>query len=175
MVTMIEIDSFTSKFKHLLGNGYKATLTFEAIDGEAFVTLKAGLRSDCPLRLAPSQNCETQNFCSLKQRSPSYYRRQERRKLSNQNKCAAKAPVVAVNETEEYDAVKSDEVSTAEQVATEGSSNLEANSADCFETDVYTYLYLNTVKKSVEKEAVAYVADKPQENFEMDHVKEVLR
>ena len=40
-----EIDSFTLKFKSLLGNGFKATLTFEAEDGEAFATLKAGLGS----------------------------------------------------------------------------------------------------------------------------------
>ena len=38
-----EIDSFTSKFKSLLVNGFKATLTFEAENGEASITLKAGL------------------------------------------------------------------------------------------------------------------------------------
>ena len=99
-------------------------MTFELIDGEAFVTLKAGLGSDCSLRLAPSQSCETQNFYSLKQRSPSYYRRQERRKLSNQNKCASKAPMVAVNETEECDAGKAEVVCNAEQAETEGSFNI---------------------------------------------------
>ena len=35
---MVEIDSFMSKFKHLLNNGFKATMTFEADNGEAFVT-----------------------------------------------------------------------------------------------------------------------------------------
>ena len=42
-VTIAEIDSFTSKLKALLANGFEATLTMEAIKVEAFVTLKAGL------------------------------------------------------------------------------------------------------------------------------------
>ena len=154
---MVEIDSFTSKFKHLLGNGYKATLTLEAIDGEAFVTLKAGLGSKCSLPLAPSQNCQTQNYGnyhSLKQRSHSYYRRQKRRKLSNKNMCAEKAPLVAVDKTyEEYDADKLEKVSTTGKVDSEEISDTEANSVVYSETDVYTYLYLNNEKKSIEKDA----------------------
>ena len=42
----LELDSFYTKFKHLLNSGYNATLTLESIRGEAFVCLKAGLDSD---------------------------------------------------------------------------------------------------------------------------------
>ena len=45
--TLSEIDSFTAKFKALMVKGFKATLTVEAIDGEAFITLKAGLGPKC--------------------------------------------------------------------------------------------------------------------------------
>ena len=45
--TLNEIDSFTLKFKSLLANGFKATLTFEAVEGEAFATLKAALGAKC--------------------------------------------------------------------------------------------------------------------------------
>ena len=38
-----EMESFLWKFKNLQYAGIKASLTFEAEDGQAFVTLKAGL------------------------------------------------------------------------------------------------------------------------------------
>ena len=41
----VEIDSFTTKFKLLLSNGYKATLTFESVEGEVFATLKVMILS----------------------------------------------------------------------------------------------------------------------------------
>ena len=40
-----EADSFVLKFKNLWHAGVKATLTFQSDNGEAFVTLKAGLGS----------------------------------------------------------------------------------------------------------------------------------
>ena len=45
--TLSEIDSFTAKFKALMMKGVKVTLTVEAIEGEAFITLKAGLGLKC--------------------------------------------------------------------------------------------------------------------------------
>ena len=39
----IEIDSFTTKFKYLVANGFHASLLFEAENGNAIVTLKSSL------------------------------------------------------------------------------------------------------------------------------------
>ena len=67
-----------NKFKFLCSAGYKATLTIEASEGEAFVTLKTGLGHIVPP-------------CPIKKsyrRGPSYQRRQERRQ-------AARAAVAA--------------------------------------------------------------------------------
>ena len=78
----IEIDSFVMKFKFLLSNGFKASLNVEAQDGEAYITLKAGLgRIQHLSKSAPSFSYAD----CVKQRSPSYYRRQDRRRQSRQN------------------------------------------------------------------------------------------
>ena len=77
----IEIDSFVMKFKFLLNNGFKASLNVEAQDGEAYITLKAGLGRIQHLKSAPSFSYAD----CVKQRSPSYYRRQDRRRQSRQN------------------------------------------------------------------------------------------
>ena len=74
----VEIDSFTTKFKLLLSNGYKATPTFESVEGEVFATLKAGLGDDSFFR----QN-DREAF-HRKPRSPAYLRRQDRRKIERQ-------------------------------------------------------------------------------------------
>ena len=66
-----ELDSFYRKFKSLLVAGHNATLTLEGVAGEATVTLKASLGV-----VRPSSNGN--NFGQ--HRSPSYFRRQQRRK-----------------------------------------------------------------------------------------------
>ena len=43
-----EVDSFVAKFKYLCHAGFKATLKFEAVDGEASVVFTAGLGSIPP-------------------------------------------------------------------------------------------------------------------------------
>jgi len=43
MASLQELDSFITKFKHLLHNGFEATLSIESKMGKAFVVLKAGL------------------------------------------------------------------------------------------------------------------------------------
>ena len=79
MTTNVEIDSFTSKFKALLFNGIQASLSFESKDGEAFVVLKAGLGSCHVTKTEMKHHHEYFNF--KKSRSPSYQRRQEKRRL----------------------------------------------------------------------------------------------
>ena len=77
-----EIESFLTKFKSLLYSGYNATLTLESKKGEAFICLKAGLG---PVSIPSSSDCKaqtSQKLKPLKHRSPSYRRRQERRRKS---------------------------------------------------------------------------------------------
>ena len=77
MTTYLEIDSFYTKFKNLLVSGFKASLTLESQDGEAFATLKAGLGYDYSQRwrFQDGVHCAPKKFG----RSPAYYRRQVRR------------------------------------------------------------------------------------------------
>ena len=75
-----EIDSFSSKFKALVANGLKATLTLEADGSEVFATLKAGIGSNLLTAVQAAAMRETQSFMK-RSRSPAYYRRQEKRKL----------------------------------------------------------------------------------------------
>ena len=78
----IEIDSYVMKFKFLLNDGFKAYLNVEAKDGEAYITLKVGL--GCIQHLSKSTHSFSYADC-VKQRSPSYYQRQDRRRQSRQN------------------------------------------------------------------------------------------
>ena len=82
--TLSEIDSFTAKFKALMMKGVKAILTVEAIEGEALITLKAGLGLKCLLHVH-----ENPQPLYKKPRSPAYFRRQAKRKLKRQ--CGLKA------------------------------------------------------------------------------------
>ena len=68
----IQIDSFVEKFKLLQGAGYKASLSFESELGEVSISLSFKVGINTP----PSSPLQT----FLGRRSPSYYRRLERRK-----------------------------------------------------------------------------------------------
>ena len=86
-----EIDSFVLKFKYLCHAGYKASLSLESENGEAFVSLKAGLGFlPPPLLLPPAQGHGHGQHLPPRNRGPAYTRRQERRRA------AAKQPVEAV-------------------------------------------------------------------------------
>ena len=79
-----EIDSFVTKLKHLLYSGYDATLNIETQDGKAFVTLKAGLGHIKRLHYGYPNRQQ-----SKVSRSPSYFRRQERRREARGNRDSA--------------------------------------------------------------------------------------
>ena len=76
-----EMESFLCKFKNLQYAGFKATLTFEAENGEAFVTLKAGLGCLPPPQYA-HPGYHGHGHVPQVYRAPAYYRRQERRKAA---------------------------------------------------------------------------------------------
>ena len=96
MVSIRELDSFVTKFKHLLHNGFEATLSMEANMGKAFVVLKAGLDPiatpfqlqktwDGPQKTKCSHQTPSQINGGNRHRSPSYKRRQERRRILREN------------------------------------------------------------------------------------------
>ena len=73
-----ELHSFVAKFKFLCHAGLQATLKVEADNGEASVTLTAGLG---PIAPPPPINCHGP---SRYYRGPSYQRRQARRKAARE-------------------------------------------------------------------------------------------
>ena len=78
-----EIDSFVEKFKHLWHAGIKASLNVESFDGEACVTLQAGLGNIPP-------PYRFQSYHPRPPRGPAYERRQEKRKAARQAPAAVR-------------------------------------------------------------------------------------
>ena len=89
MASIRELDSFVTKFKHLLHNGFEATLSMEANMGKAFVVLKAGLDPIATPFHLQKTTCSHQTPSQInggnRHRSPSYKRRQERRRILREN------------------------------------------------------------------------------------------
>ena len=85
-----EIDSFVEKFKHLWHAGIKASLNVESFDGEACVTLQAGLGNIPPPYQFPS-------YHPRPPRGPAYERRQEKRKAARQAPAAVRESLPEVN------------------------------------------------------------------------------
>ena len=108
-----EIDSFVLKFKYLCHAGYKASLSLESENGEAFVSLKAGLGFLPPPLLLPPAQGHSQHLLS-RNRGPAYTRRQEKRST------AAKQPVEAVKalniSRDSENVEKSEDIEIAEEV-----------------------------------------------------------
>ena len=82
-MALSEIDSFVEKFKHLWHAGIKASLNVESFDGEACVTLQAGLGNIPPPYQFPS-------YHPRPPRGPAYERRQEKRKAARQAPAAVR-------------------------------------------------------------------------------------
>ena len=75
-----EIDSFVAKFKNLWHCGQKATLKVDSENGEAVVTLTAGLG-----HIPPPFSFDRNNEQTCRPyRGPSYQRRQQRRKAARE-------------------------------------------------------------------------------------------
>ena len=112
---MSELENFVNKFHQLRQAGYTAHLNVDAKAGQSWVSLCVMLGSG-PVKRP-------------KQRSPSYLKRQERRKA---------AWLAAENSSHESDAVKASEAQITEEV----NENLEdvnngSNETEEVNTDVY--------------------------------------
>ena len=75
-VPVFELDQFYFHFKSLLFSGFKASLVVNSENGEASVTLTAGL--------GPINNCKVVKK-NKKKRSPSYFNRLEKRRNDRKN------------------------------------------------------------------------------------------
>ena len=122
-VPIFELDQFYFHFKSLLFSGFKASLVVNSENGEASVTLTAGL--------GPINNCKVVKK-NKKKRSPSYFNRLEKRRndrksseVANQDEAVAEKVIVSTddvateNKVDESPSLSADEAVT---VAVDGSS-----------------------------------------------------
>ena len=101
----IELDSFVRKFKLLRDAGYEASLSFNTSLGEVHINLSCKVGRVVPPPPSPPAQMVSS---SQKYRSPSYYRRQARRRAQRES-----LPDTNVNVADE---VKDDVVEPAEEV-----------------------------------------------------------
>ena len=117
-VPILELDRFYFHFKSLLFSGFKASLVVNSDNGEASVTLTAGL--------GPLNNCKV---VRKKKRSPSYLRRLDKRRNDRNNVVANEEIAEKVNSSDNVDAAADEFIATtvtetpqfiAEEVITAG-------------------------------------------------------
>ena len=80
----VELESFVTKFEHMLAAGFNATLTLEAVNGKALVCLRSELGV-----YQPPPPYDYRHRQPPLHRGPAYWRRQERRKAAAAAKVAA--------------------------------------------------------------------------------------
>ena len=138
----LEIESFVLKFRNLCSAGYKATLSVEAEDGKASICLKADIGYVPPPFPPPHSHGPPPRV----HRSPSYRRRQERRKAA-----------LAAS----YDATPADKAAV---------NNHEAEQAPCTPTEVSVEVIEENEEvienSEEEEEETVQSAEKLKENFE---------
>ena len=149
-----EIDSFVLKFRNLCHAGFKASLTLEAENGKAVVSLKAGLGHLPVPFILPPPHGQRHHFPNS-HRGPAYQRRQERRKAAaKQQHEAEKAhtSIESLSDTNDETPEDDDEVVEKATVVEEMNTNKDAEKA--------------TETKIVEEEDINKEADQANENTE---------
>ena len=135
----IEVDSFVTKFKNLWSAGFKATLTIEAVNGEASVHLMSSLGALQP-----------RHHHGPHPRGPAYQRRQERR---HQAARVAAAVGQSISPTEQVRETPQEGNAPADEASAEPGNNEESVADKAKATDG------KDVGKDVEK------ADKAKKTF----------
>ena len=131
-MTQVEIDSFISKFKHLLSAGLNATLKLDACNGCAHVTLSTDLTSSS---LGPSlvtEQCTSRKAYSslIRSRGPSYNRRQIRRRKAETDNNVDKCSVTDDSTAEQAVEIERSDVDSQATVKVEENSTKVRNPAD---------------------------------------------
>ena len=95
MVSTYELDSFIYKFRYLCCAGFKSSLTLRSENGQAYVSFDVNLGAlATPVTLPPPGYCK-------KPRSPSYFRRQEKRRQERTKIAAEEAKGESCNEVDD--------------------------------------------------------------------------
>ena len=152
--TIGEIESFTLKFKNLLAHGFKASLLFEAENYGASVTLKAGLslmQVAPPLHISSPtrQDTNESHVHNRKPRTPSYYRRQERRKYERNEVLESHQ---CDSSEEKVDAVKHQAEVKVDIDAESNSAAVLKNNDIEFKNDPNTETKIETTEKAAERD-----------------------
>ena len=114
-----EIDSFVTKFKYLCHAGFRASLTLEAVNGEASAVLQSCLG---PLH---SPHVPRHHGQPPRHRGPAYERRQQRRQAAHA--AAVQAPSLAVKARDAPPSDHSGPADEASEVATVVADESEAS------------------------------------------------
>ena len=120
-----EIDSFYVKFKALFVAGFKATLTIEAEEGEAFITLKAGVG-----KITNKFNATRNQSRPCSRRSPSYFRRQIKRREHFSQSSNDKSAETAVDEDSKNLCIHDENIAEKVIVVVKDDNGAEATSCD---------------------------------------------
>ena len=83
-----EIDFIVANFKSLLGIGHEASLKLECKLGEVWMNLSCKVGRNEPPLTVPAPKCDV-NVSRKKNRSPSYFRRQARRRSARESQTAS--------------------------------------------------------------------------------------
>ena len=128
-MSAVQIDSFVSKFKLLLNTGYNATLNLESNLGEVSIMLSCKVGRTSPPPCSPLSSC----VASPKHRSPSYVRRQARRKAardsSNVMLDAAEADHAQNFNLDEVEPTLCEEIDISDVEAVANNVNIEGEEA----------------------------------------------
>ena len=120
-----EIESFVQKFKSLRGAGLEATLILDTKLGEVWITINCKVGRNIPP--PPSEPSSPSLIARKIYRSPSYFRRQLRRKAEREAKESASSAALAVADINE----KETAVVISNEVAEMPESTTDDSVADC--------------------------------------------
>ena len=164
-----ELDSFLTKFKHLLFAGYEAKLSLDGSNGRTRVLLDVDLGAG--IHAQPNLNISQR--CS-RRRGPSYYRRQERRREARNGSQAELKDVSTISQeicdnVNCDEAVKATSKNTVDKIAdienSEAKEKLTADVHYCkvcdFETNWGNAVKVHMIKKHSKKTCV--IQDKVDE------------
>ena len=124
-----EIESFVQKFKSLRGAGLEATLTLDTKLGEVWITMNCKVGRNIPP--PPSEPSSPSLIARKIYRSPSYFRRQLRRKAEREAKESASSAALAVADTNEKETAEKAVVVISNEVAEMPESTTDDSVADC--------------------------------------------
>ena len=187
MASVNELNSFYQKFKCLVSSNVKASLKLDCENGKAVVSLTAELENIEKTSPFPPHSRESYASVVHKQnRSPSYFRRRQRRQEARQNNIGNVDAAHQETSAENMDtaAEEAADVVAVEEVNTQSLWAEKANVTDNYTEEVivrgikslenydtFIYTYRDNMKCSVADEAVDFIENSLSKNFDQSKVK----